>query len=248
MADAVQHVVNQLKAGQSENMSVAALVQAKIISLISKALAVALFIWGFFPEPYGLTMGLLILAPPLAVSLARLYPGMIRLHTAPRQRDPSTILLFILPAAVLCYRSMNDFQTIGWKVQLLLSALIGGALFIWGVLVDRSIVTKWKPLLLFLFSAWIYGFSAPVAANKLLDAGEAQTFRATVIGKRQSGRKVKSKYLKLEPWGPMTTAQSVRVPGDVWEQSRPGDVVCIRMKNGALFIPWYEVKYCSIND
>lgn len=59
-----------------------------------------------------------------------------------------------------------------------------------------------------------------------------------------AGRKSRTQYLTLAPWGPVQKTEDLSVSVARYRATPPGATVCIYLGAGALRIPWYQVRDC----
>jgi hypothetical protein len=94
-----------------------------------------------------------------------------------------------------------------------------------------------------------YGYGAGLELNNLADRSVARVFQAVVVEKRVEGDwKWRTWYLTLKPWGPVTDNDEVSVSKTLYQQTQPGDTVCVWLKSGALRVGWYQVASCRAVD
>lgn len=100
-------------------------------------------------------------------------------------------------------------------------------------------------LLLLLMLAGLYSYSLSVAADTLEDTSQVTRYAASVIGKRISSGRYTSYILLLSPWGPVQTTNQISVSYETYNQTMPGDQVCLSLHAGLLHVPWYQHVSCS---
>ncbi len=67
-------------------------------------------------------------------------------------------------------------------------------------------------------------------------------------GKHASGGKQTSRYLELDPWGPVTERKDVAVGRRLHDAASTGDRVCVALHPGALGARWYVVLRCRDDE
>jgi len=204
--------------------------------------AVAAALWGFFfPRPYAAAMLVLAVLPWAAVLAVARSRGLLAVDERRNEARPNVAAPMLLPGFVLMLRAVMDLQLVSGRGAVA-PAVLGAAALTTAALASDAALRKraWIALVfLLLFAAWGYG--ASVEANALLDRGPAQLFETRVLGKTVSRGKTTTYALRLAPWGPRTEADDAEVPRIVFENVREGDAVVVRMKPGALGLPWFRV-------
>jgi hypothetical protein len=99
--------------------------------------------------------------------------------------------------------------------------------------------------LVILLLSSLYGYSSIMAVNIIFDNAKVMRYSADITGARISGDFSKSYYLRVSPWGPVTTETEISVPSSVYIATHFGDVVCFDGSRGRMNAPWYRLVSCS---
>jgi hypothetical protein len=102
---------------------------------------------------------------------------------------------------------------------------------------------KYSAIVLLFFS-FVWASGVTVFYNSYFDKSAPSVFRTRIIGKHKTSGKSTSYYLKLEPWGPRTSAEDVDVARSFYETAAVGSTVCVSLFSGALDVQWFDVWYC----
>lgn len=103
---------------------------------------------------------------------------------------------------------------------------------------------RWAVLLCGLMTC-LYGYGAGLQLNTIADRSVPQVYRVAVVAKHvDENAHVKTWYLTLEPWGTVTTSEDVSAAEALYRVTRPGEIVCVLLRRGAIGMPWYEVTAC----
>jgi len=223
-----------------------ALSQAKTNSILALAIAGAATVaanWGI-PALYDPFSFVLVLIP---VALA------ILLHRAPllyavfkRKADPRAELVYALVVASfgLLIRARNihfvSLQSVGVVIAILVIGYLGA--FYHSLFESTSPTRTFFALLLF---AGLYAYGAVVVADAVGDASRAAQFAPQVVRKHYTTGRSRSFYLVLEPWGPISHANSLSVSKTIYDKAEPGDRVCVDLRRGRLNASWYMQVPCS---
>ena len=104
---------------------------------------------------------------------------------------------------------------------------------------------RWALALVGVF-ACVYGYGVSLEINALADRSIARVHRVKVLAEFVSeSSKIKSWYLTLAPWGPVSESEDINVPEAQYERTKPGDTVCVQLKSGALQVAWYRIGPCG---
>jgi uncharacterized protein (DUF697 family) len=222
-----------------------ALSRAKTNSILAIVVAVAAAIaanWGI-PALYVPFSFVLVLVPiALAIMLHR---GPLLYAVFKRKADPRAELLYALMVAsfglLLRARGIKfvSLEFVGMAVAIIAVAYL--AAFYHSLFESTSPVRTFFALLLF---ATLYGYGAMAVADAVGDGSPAARFSPRVIHKHYTTGRSRSYYLVLEPWGPLTRANSLGVSQKLYDKAHPGDSVCLELRQGRLSAPWYTQVPC----
>jgi hypothetical protein len=231
---------------------------AQAIGGAANGAASVLCIWFLsFPQPYGFLAAAMALTPPTAFAMFVASKGLFSLDDVPKTGKgghPTVAVFFLLPAILLAGRGVTDWDIVDWKLALILGGVFGLALSaaaIWvagatlrnstGKMTGKKRFT-WLAIGL---AVTLWSIGVVIQGNCLLDRTSATAYEAVVIGKHQNAGKYKTRYFKLDPWGPVTEAEDVTVRNqDLYDRITPGATVCVVMHSGAFRMRWTEVWGC----
>jgi len=91
-------------------------------------------------------------------------------------------------------------------------------------------------------SRWHNAYGLAIEANGLFDRSPGVGYRAHVEGKRIVKGKSTTYELELEPWGPKTSSNRLRVGRPTYDPIERGNVVVLVLKRGALGVNWYFMQ------
>ncbi|WP_310398198.1 hypothetical protein [Hymenobacter sp.] len=199
----------------------------------------------FAPRPYQWAIGAGLLLPALAMAALWRLPNALRVDVT-RDSDYSSMLYaFVLPCMALFFRTDADYKIVShaplWPLA---GAAAAGVALLLAVgsrrfLLHRGSVLRVGGTIALLAS--LYGYVASFTVNAVYDEGPATTFTPQVLGKHFiPGRRAKY-YLEVGPWGPITSANELRVSRTYYEQVQQGQPVTIALGPGRLGVPWFTV-------
>ncbi|MFL6712790.1 MAG: hypothetical protein ACJ8LN_07655 [Sulfurifustis sp.] len=232
--------------GRTLEERVERLAAARKIAKGLTVVAVGVSIWGYFLlDPYEIVIAALAVLPLIAIALIGKFGRLYQLSGRTNDARANLVAVFIGPAIVLGLRAIEDIQLLNWTPMW--AATVVGALVLTSVIAgfEREIRGRRWEVLAMLFLSSFYAYGGIIEANALLDRSRAQVFEASVLGKRTSGSKNTTYYLRLSPWGPRRAEDDVPVPSDMYEATAPGQRVCVILRSGALEMPWFVVTGCS---
>lgn len=247
VASGLDEIANDQSLGSHEQDRFERLAHARRLARGLNILGGVLSVWGlFFPTPYGLVVGLLLLAPWLAILTVRRSDGLIQFDERPNDVKPSVIALYLFPMLALTLRAVWDYETIGWIAPTIATVLIGSSLFAGQYAALRGVRTSRITLaLLLVFAVVFYGFGAARHINALADSSDVQQMRYAVRDKYISRGKVMRYEVRLRAPNPNAPqVRSAQVTPDFYDTLKPGDSVCLAIHRGALWIQWFETGPC----
>jgi len=203
-------------------------------------------LWAFFvSRPYELTILVLACLPLVAIALSKWSNGIFQLEGRRSDPRPSLAVAFVTPGAVLAYRALKDFHLVNWHGALAATVIAAIGMSLVASWADQSIRKRALSLLAALLLNSMYCYGVIVEADAIFDLSAPQTFRVPVLGKRVSGGRSRTRYLRLDHWGPLDTPSEVSVAGPLYRRVIPGQSVCMDLRPGALGLAWYLVSSCS---
>jgi len=185
-----------------------------------------------------------VLAPLIALFLIQRSPLLYAIFK--QKADPRGELSFVLILAafgLLIHGGGLHFVSI----QPLLYFIVPFGLIYVASFYSISDKTQSRPgtIIVVLFFAGMYSYGLGVVADTITDHATATTYSAQVLNKHVSRGRSTTYYLNLAPWGPIENPSQVSVPMRIYDATEPGDEVCLRLHQGSLHIPWYQVVDCS---
>ena len=199
----------------------------------------------FGPAPLQLVAAIVaVLAPLIALFLIQRSPLLYAIFK--QKADPRGELSFVLILAafgLLIHGGGLHFVSI----QPLLYFIVPFGLIYVASFYSISDKTQSRPgtIIVVLFFAGMYSYGLGVVADTITDHATATTYSAQVLNKHVSRGRSTTYYLNLAPWGPIENPSQVSVPMRIYDATEPGDEVCLRLHQGSLHIPWYQVVDCS---
>ena len=182
--------------------------------------------------------------PLLGVVLCLFGRDKIKFLVYARQYFSGSIYIgFLFPALFTLFESGDDFTILSnshlWLPFLAISLALIVILYFTGV----SPFDERKRLnALFVFALVLcYGYGGTRAFNCAFDTSDPQVYNTTVIRQHVETGKHNSYYLTLNAWGPMAKVSTQEVDKNVYERTRIGDTVKVKLRKGRLNIPWFVV-------
>lgn len=204
-----------------------------------------------YDRVYFTGMLALLVVPPIGIFLLHRWPLLFTTFKA--KVDPRADLIwFILLSGFGVLVSMafssNPTHLVGdpspsmlWSGMAVFLAFVGSlARNIW-----RS-PGRAAGLLLASILGIVYSVGLVDAADTMPDESTPSFFRTWIVEKHEyRGRRSTTYYLRLAPWGPVSSADNVSVPVGIYNRSALGDPVCLALHRGFLRAPWYERLSCT---
>lgn len=205
---------------------------------------VAVGAWAqFYPRPYRIAVGALILIPLLTLAQLLARPGCY--VTTERKNDPRPWLAIPLfgPGIILAVRALIDGQeVIDWVPPLLgavLGALVLGGLVALG---DPVLQRRRLDLLGVMLFLGAYPWAMIQHANAAFDRSLPARYQVEVTEKHRSSKN--GHHLRLAPWGPKA-ADEIAVGKALYDSVEVGSTVCVQLRSGALGVRWFKVASCD---
>jgi hypothetical protein len=232
---------NNPRLGATPGERMKALARARKRAVVFNVASVAICAWGLYPQPYTLSILSIALVPWIALARVISSKGLFSLlDSKPNDVHPSVGLGFIFSILILALRA-TDFETIP-SINLLWITLVAGALLCASAyLADQTLRRKPGNLAVLALFCIVYGFGLTVEANALLDSSPGVLYTARVQNCRPHTGRSTRYTVQLEPWGPKTTPNQMRISRETYEYIRPGNKVNLRLYKGALHIAWYQM-------
>lgn len=216
--------------------------QAKIVSF--GAWIVAAWIW-LWPEPYWLAGLAGTIVPLIAVGISAATNGFYRLDARSEDPRPSIAALFFAPTLALFVRAVIDINGIDFLGPIVTGIVGAAALTLLLLRSDKRLAAQHWWVALLATGAFLLSLSALLHANVQLDGIRAQVFQVKIEDAYVTGGKVHLSELQLAPWGPFKRSATANVPASFFDTVKQGDVVCVRLYDGALSWRWFEIVHCA---
>jgi hypothetical protein len=243
---AEQEILSNSEIGASTEDRIAALTLAKRVSMILTGVACALGIWAWiYARPHRLVVASLALLPWVAVLITMRSGGLFRIDSRKNDPHPTVAIPFLMPGGVLTLLALSEIHILLWKEALIVSVFLAAALATAAFVADRSMSSHKGTAVVILLLSGFYGYGASAEANAILDRSAVSSFQSQIIGRRISGGRSTTYYLKLNPWGPKRESDEVSISRSFYDSVHSGDTVCIALREGALHIRWYTVRPCQ---
>ena len=218
---------------------------ARQLSRAALSIAVAMTVWGIYcPQPYEVVIAALAVLPWCGLLIIARSHGFF--HADDKGIYRGIAALAALPALVLALRALQDVHLLVWWEALPLTA-IGAAAFIFIVTkADHRLAKRRGGITGMLCVACAYAYGISAEADMLLDPSPPQSFTPTVLDKHTSGgfRNPRTYHFTVGPWGPRREADNITVSMETFHAIKRGEAVCISLRPGALWIPWYVSETC----
>jgi hypothetical protein len=197
------------------------------------------FITGYYWWLIAALTALPVLAVMIVIASRGLYT--IDGQDVRNSARPNLAGLYIVPTIALAFRAWIDISVLDWKRALEIAALAGLAV---GLLsLGARTKAKYSAVILLFFSlVWASGVT--IFYNTYFDKSVPSVFRTRITGMHKTSGRSTSYYLKLEPWGPRTSAEDVDVARNFYERAAVGNTVCVSLFSGALNVRWFHVGHC----
>ncbi len=242
----LDEISNQQDLGATPKERLAALKQARVLSIVATVAAIA--------AALGLHIGADAFHLPLAVALALAPVAVLFLmRQSPllyavfkRKSDPRADLGFVLLAAGFGLAlQFARFEFVSMKPLVPLMILVALAYiaaffesFRRGSPMPAAVITL-------LTVSISYGFGLAITADTLLDNADATAYVVSVTGKNVVNGKSTTYYLELAPWGPVQEPNKISVSSNFYSETSSGDTVCLALHPGRLHAAWYHLAACS---
>ncbi len=149
-----------------------------------------------------------------------------------------------LPTLLVAAGGLFVFDVLSWLPAVLPTLCIGLGFGFTATKLDRHVAaTRLDVGALLLFSL-VYGIGTTLWTNMLLDDTPVKSYRTEVLAKRASGSDDQDYELDLSPWGPQKTPRTATVHEGTYESVSKGGTVCVGLREGGLWIPWFGVVKC----
>lgn len=247
MESAVNEIADDDNLRGNEHERFESLARVKRLTRVLNILGGTLFVWGvFLPKPYDVVIGLLLVAPWLAVLTVWRSGGLIQFDERPIDLKPSVAFLSLFPMLALAFRAALDYETVGWIAQTVAALLIGAALFAGQNAAHAGVrANRITAVVAFLFAFLAYGYGAAIHINALADPSDIQQIRYLLREKYVSKGKVTRYRVRLNKvHRDAPEVGSAKVTPYFYDMLKAGDSVCLAFRPGALGIKWFSAGPC----
>lgn len=207
--------------------------------------AMLLLTWTLlWPHPYAWVLATLAAAPWLALLLAWLSGGALRINLRRHDARPQAVSVLLIAPMLLVMRTAFDLDLLDWGRACLLGVLAGLPLLLVIVVAQRA---DERPLGATIFHAvfcCLYGAGVVAAGNVLLDRAAPGVFPARVVDRHATHGKGASYKLRLSGALPAGHDDWYAVSPSRYDATRPGHTVCVWRHPGALGLPWVVLADC----
>ncbi len=239
----MNQVLHDTNLGETEDQRLWVLDRARRWSRILNGLGIVVLLWAFFrPQPYPYAIWTLILLPLISLGFVRHFDGVLRFDGKEQSAFPNVAPAFLMPCIGLAFRAFIDFKIVNWDKFWFPFGLSSLFLYFVILLFAKDVRQKIGTAIMLVLFCAIYGYSAVISLNGILDTTTPSIYKALVMEKRVSKGKHTSYYLKLSPWGPRKDEQEVDVGKSVYDSRETGDRADVVVRNGRLGIPWFYVR------
>jgi hypothetical protein len=199
----------------------------------------------FVRDPNHLLIWALITLPWVGIFLVFMFAPYYRFGGPRNGPLPDLSLVLMIPGLFLSLRALQGIAPVGWEGPL--SLTVFGSVILVGLAFwcDPWLKQHRGTAVLLLVPCCAYGYGAGMQVNALLDQSTPKTYRVIVTGKYVSHGKSTSFHLKLAPWGPNVSGQTLVVFRSQYDGTKTGDTVCMLLLSGALGVAWSEVGRCE---
>ena len=196
--------------------------------------------WGlFYPRPYEVSMLLLALLPWVGIEIMRRSHGLFRADELKNDAHPTVAYALIFPGIILGMRALLDYDVVQSAYAGALYVLVGCALFAAILIFDPTQRSRLGTLLVFFLVCVAYGYGVVIEANARLDHSPGIPYNATIQSKEVISGKSTTYRLDLSSWGPKTGHNELDVSRATYKEIQTGQTVHLKLKRGALGVPWY---------
>lgn len=214
---------------------------------------IALAIWFFlYPHPYKVLFAILVSIPILGLLLNGINgkPSIASLGKFEKDKhgnDEYDVADFIDVAAwVILLRILIDFEFESFYSILIIGsvafAIVIAILFLTHSTIQRSQKSRTWIYLSIVGSIMIYSYAGAYGINCIFDNSVATVYQTPVVDKHIYRGKHTTYYLTIAPWGHHYDKEDIKVSSEQYENTNPGQLVKIDVKEGLLGIPWYHIE------
>ncbi len=205
-------------------------------------------IWLFaYPKFYGLCVLINILIPIIGILFALNHQGKVGIDFRKWNNTPITKIdsAILFPSFALILRALIDIKIIGFTNIFIYAVIISIPLIsilfysTKEYLSGKKIFTGLFWGILFIFT---FGCGTAILTNALLDQSDPEFYKAKIINKNIENGKIIAYRIDIEPWGPITKNDLIRVSKTEFERLNVNDFIEIELRPGFLKTQWIWKK------
>lgn len=239
----MNEILHDTRLGETEEQRLSVLGRAKKWAKFLNGLGFLGMLWAFFrPQPYSYVIWTLITLPLITLSFVRHFDGAMKLNGKQQSAYPNVAMAFIMPCICLALRALIDFNILSWDNFWIPFAIVSFFICTITFLFAGDVRKNISAMLLMLFMCMIYGYSAVICLNGIMDTSSASIFKARIVGKSISSGKHTTYNLNLSAWGPVKSSKKVDVPKSVYDSHAVGGYADVILRHGRFEIPWFYVQ------
>lgn len=241
---AEQELENDLSLGVTAQERQTGLAKARRLAQVLSITGLLSMFWAIlFPAPYRLMVLVLVALPWFALLMLRRYKGVFRIDHRRNDPHPNVALALICPGMGLLMRTITDYHFVGWQRPAMWAVGTSAVMCAIAAKLDPSVKLK-GTIYAFFFLLLAYGFGAGMEMDALLDRSEGTPYETRVMSQYVTKGRSTSYHLRLGAWGPRTEQYEETVSLRLYQSVKPGDLVCMALRPGALRVPWYRISRC----
>ncbi|APR88205.1 hypothetical protein A7982_13554 [Minicystis rosea] len=245
-ANATEELLQRPDLGGTEDERRRSLMWARSIARVMSGATFAAGAWGFFhPQPYWLSMAVLVVIPIVTTTL--ILTGRDRYAILGERNDvrPGLQIPLFGPGLALMLRVTLDVHVIDWQPLVVWATIAAIALSTAIASAASDVRRHWYGRLSVLLFLAPHAVGALCMANMILDRGAREVARVAVTDKHFHSGKGPHYDLHLASGGSFPGVNDVAVSRQLYESVKVGDVACVEMRPGALRFRWYFVRACD---
>ena len=190
---------------------------------------------------------LCIIYPIFCLIVILFSNGLIRIAEPKTTVYPTLFWAFFATSAVVLMRGIAFYKIFDYtnvwlpSISIALGLLISLFVLNQGYIFNKS-EKALSVITLSLLLFYGYAFGTVININCVLDESKPKIFKTIVLNKQISHGKSRSYSIKLAQWNSQKEAQTINVNQDFFDKIKEKDTVIIKLKNGKLNIPWFEIE------
>jgi hypothetical protein len=201
----------------------------------------------------ALLVAVLMVAPWVALAFAARARLEREDHDSDSRRTPVLWVVLFTPCLVLYAWTEVTVSLVDDAPSMVAGALVAAILVTAATAAEPAYSNgRWMASLLVV--AFLWGWSATMQADRLLDRGPVTEFRTYITAKMDYHRGRRRSYsprsrhqLVLAASGAPHATTNVYVTRELFDRVEAGGPICIGLHPGAFGWPWYEVHLCPMH-